>query len=342
MGLAAAGPAARHDQAGAHWRATRPAGSLCVWQAGCLLERSLQSLVLCAFIIPSPAFASPHRLQAHEGDDKLGRQLRGADPATQHLVEAARAQVGGGPPPTGCHRGAGAAWRAEHPCLQRMAAAAATPMFFLCRNPPCRSCACTPSCSGALQPILSGGQRRQPDGQVGISEPNLAAPARAARHEGVAAQHMLRSPAVQSRSQERRIVRPARLQLGFTVSGLVLRAPPPTLQPTAVLRLCLTNWSGTRPSLRASCRRSASSGWVWGWALSAVHGAASGPVEPPGRRAGDHRRGAACRPRLGCGPCLPRPGLCMHSLPTFSHATLHPALCAAGGGRPGRSPCWHG
>lgn len=33
-------------------------------------------------------------LQAQEGDDKLGRQLRGADGTTAHLVESARAQVG--------------------------------------------------------------------------------------------------------------------------------------------------------------------------------------------------------------------------------------------------------
>lgn len=32
-------------------------------------------------------------VQAQEGDDKLGRQLRGADGATLHLVESARAQV---------------------------------------------------------------------------------------------------------------------------------------------------------------------------------------------------------------------------------------------------------
>lgn len=33
-------------------------------------------------------------LQAQEGDDKLGRQLRGADGTTAHLMESARAQVG--------------------------------------------------------------------------------------------------------------------------------------------------------------------------------------------------------------------------------------------------------
>lgn len=42
-----------------------------------------------------PPFSIPHSLvQAQEGDDKLGRQLRGADGATLHLVESARAQVG--------------------------------------------------------------------------------------------------------------------------------------------------------------------------------------------------------------------------------------------------------
>lgn len=109
-------------------------------------------------------------VQAQEGDDKLGRQLRGADGATLHLVESARAQV------DRIQRfQSSASWQKNVAitcaCVEgdnafEMFGSNLTAALSSAPTPP-RSCACTQRSKRARQLSWSGGWRTPPAWQVG-------------------------------------------------------------------------------------------------------------------------------------------------------------------------------